>query len=319
VHSWAIDWESKSSKGRGDWKCTPDGESITWYTREDFLAGKLLADYPVTGEITAESAHLAARTQFSLAQVYTAGELITLYDVYKDVRLLAFPEMLTPKAREEYGDKDEKDDSAQAIWHYHRNHPEVSLLRWHPKTPGEVALEDALTQQRREMNARLNIMRRMKYDDPQCAHALDILAGSGISDNLRLWSGYLVGPRGGVKWRSTFVMSLYVAVVLEDGTLRRDPATGSPIGERWLWKLLKLHPYHRKAGVARSNLMHHCYRSMLPKFEDGKAAKRSFRLAIAEMRHVLQDAGISGPAVHADIWHPAPGCLSGDASLHASA
>lgn len=310
-----IDWEF------GKWKATTDGEAFFWYSTEEFLRGKPIADFPDLRTLLVESAHIAPRSKYSLAQVYTAEELEVFHKTYHNasVQILAFPEMLTPKARKEYGSKEndedemEKEDSALAIWRYHRDHPEVSLLRWGIKSSRTRELEGVLTDQRWEMNARLNVMRRVKYQDPQCIHALSILAAYSVSDNLLLWTKYKVGPRGGLSWRETFVMSLYVAIYLEDGTLRRDPTTGNPIGERWMWKMLKLHPYHRKAGVARSNLMHHCYRNMVGKFPDDKAAKRSFRLAIAEFRKVFQDAGMSVPAVDAGFQLPVLGYENGNA------
>ena len=299
----------------GKLKTTTDGVTSAWYSTEEFLHGKPLNDYPDIQVLIAESAHMAERSRWSLAQIWTAAELQVLRKTYANQKILAFPEILTPKAREEHGLG--KEDSVLAIWRYHRDHPDVSLRNWNPSTPRDAELCAVLTEQRHEMNARLNYMRRMKYQDPQCQHALDVLADAAISDNLQLWTGYKIGPRGGLSWRETFVMSLYVAIFLEDGSLRLNPA-GNPIGERWLWKMLMLHPYHRKAGVARSNLMFHCYRNMVKKFPDDKTAKRSFRLAVAECRKVFQDAGLYPPAAHAGILVPAPDS-SGNANMTASA
>ena len=90
-------------------------------------------------------------------------------------------------------------------------------------------------------------------------------------------------------FNKTAVMAVYVAVRNEDGTLRTDP-NGRPIGYRWFKKLLKQHPYHDKAGTARSNLMWHFLRNALHEKENGRdqQGRAAFRKALKELFRALQ-------------------------------
>ena len=232
-----------------------------------------------------EAPHLGVRGPLSVAQVYTQQELERLARVYPG-RIRAFPAKLSPRAREEIGA--EKPQDAEAIWHFVTKHPEVSLMYW----PRDTSFDDALTEQRTDMTVRLNVM-RPAYDSPEVEHARSLLHSADLSLQTASWFDFKTVFKGKTNERLDFnktaVMAVYVAVRNEDGTLRTDP-NGRPIGYRWFKKLLKQHPYHDKAGTARSNLMWHFLRNALHEKENGRdqQGRAAFRKALKELFRALQ-------------------------------
>jgi len=289
-----------------------NGQREVWVSPADFMNGAVFREFPDVTLLLIEAAHMAERKKYSLAQILTAEQLVLFQKNHVGIEVRLLPEMLAKKIR---GDEFERQDSAQAWWHYINTAQAPvgrHLMRFRIMTPEELAIEEAANEQRFDLTVRLNVERYDKYTGKDSQRALAILDTATMSENLLYWTGYYRGPRGGLKWRETFVMSIYMAVYNEDGSLKTSP-DGRVIGRRWLWKVLKMHPYHRKAGTARSNLMHHVLRNVEIRVTDGRetrfadcqAARASFRQAIKELHRIFVNAGSYAPAIAAGSTPPA--------------
>ena len=84
----------------GTYYCRATGAFFT-FTKEEFFC---LVNWLPSGSILIiEKAHMTPRSDYSLAQVYTAEELLAFHKAIKDhdCKLRLFPQGLTPKARAE--------------------------------------------------------------------------------------------------------------------------------------------------------------------------------------------------------------------------
>ncbi len=176
----------------------------------------------------------------------------------------------------------------------------MDLLKWHPITANEIAIEEVMTDIRQDATDRLNRMRgTAKYRVPEVEHAKELISKfyPDLSEDSRQWYGIHPRKRGdGVLWSKvswTQVMSVYVMVFNEDGTLRLN-SKGDFIGVAFVKRLLKMHPYHGKAGTARSNIMYYGLRprethetGVIIESDDGKKIKETIHIRNQDIRTSL--------------------------------
>ena len=151
--------------GHNDWTVFNGAEVFT-LSRESFYD---LASWCSPGEtLVVEDAHLGrARTKKSLAQVYTASELLAFYRQASNlgITLRLFPHSQTPKARALAG-FDEKNDAvdAQAIHAYLLQSPSVlQSLKLPPRSFEPERWREAGWAFKDDTNMILNVARRFKY------------------------------------------------------------------------------------------------------------------------------------------------------------
>ena len=171
-------------------------------TREDLLnSSHPLYTKCAPFDLVIENAHLAPRTEDSLAQVYWPDELKNLYDICQnaDVRVFLFPNVVTKRARMEanYGDSsdtsDMKDHDPDAICFFILRrvlgvNPEnqraddfdpVVLKRFDPNVAISQLFWDDIAKIRMDSNKRLNRMRNIepKYgnQDPDVKRCIEKL------------------------------------------------------------------------------------------------------------------------------------------------
>lgn len=333
----AADWE------RPSWRITLDGEDH-FDLPKDSLASDTFMSTIAGHTLVIEMAHLQPRNKFSVAQVFTDAELDELHLCAQrhNVKILAFPERMTAGAREECGFRelgtnskdeevvlhDDKTRSAEAIWRFVTANPRISLFRWQPVNAKRAAIHEARTEQRMDCNARLNEMRTDYSASPEVERARTLLTeitlpaaesgvGGPLSGETLEWFGvkfYKVGSKKGQlrEFNPTSVMAVYVNVFNDDGTLRMH--NGRFVGVDHIWRVLKQHPYHGKAGTARSNLMYHMLRNAEKKatasaggYYPHQATRASFRRAVKELIRAFRDVAlteIKAPAATSGVEIP---------------
>jgi hypothetical protein len=214
-----------------------------------------------------EHAHLATpRTQKSLAQPYTAEELLRLYRECEasGVTIRLFPHSHTRKARDwvavnmpqtgvEKGKSTDEND-AKGLAYYVKNNNSVALV----KPPKDFEITD----KRRygsivvaKSNDVLNVMRRHGYER---------------GDELINWFDFAFGLSQRAKGQFDFFdekqsFTLASLVVTEQDGELMSFAYKNQIPGFHFWKtdVLKMSSLHRGGGIARSNTNHHKFRSYI--------------------------------------------------------
>lgn len=249
---------------------------VTKLTSEQFLT---LSWLPEGAFLVCELAHLGAvRTKFSLAQVYTGQELLSLYAAIeaKDCVLRLFPQGLTPTARKMAGFDEKSDENdLYAIAHYLKACPRLSL-RKPPKTFKVERRVEAGWTFKKENDGILNVARRYDYalDKDYVSSFIDAHIDElalRLSDNAKKWMLLSDKHRlqSGKGWLQAStekrIKRLYTLTALflhPEGYARKRPDTNALPGINWL-KRYALHfsPFHFRGGIARSNLMFHALKN----------------------------------------------------------
>jgi hypothetical protein len=168
------------------------GYALNAVPREVFLTADFFANGPC--DLVIENAHLKARHDTSLAQVYWANELLTLFGLCDsdNLRVFEFPAVLAKRARLEamFG-ATEKERDPEAVVRFCLRRRDVILRSFNPYhqliTPegeelsaeqtAEAGLRRRMDDVRDNCNYRLNIMRQYQYqmpdeiDDPNYSRA----------------------------------------------------------------------------------------------------------------------------------------------------
>jgi hypothetical protein len=254
-------------------------DKVMRFTPEEFLANSWL---PANSSLVIENSHLGcARTELSLAQVYTEKELLSLYAVLaaKGCELRLFPQGLTAKARAMagFGKKDKNDEvDLRSIAFYLKASPKTTL-RKPPTTFVTKRRLKAGWQFAKETNRILNVGRRYSYqrDDDFIASFveknLNELADR-VSDETKrvmLLTDDQRQKKNPAKWLSSSArrLRLYTLASLfidSQGFARSRPDTQKLPGIAWLKDcVLHFSPFHQNAGIARSNIMYHALKSYI--------------------------------------------------------
>jgi hypothetical protein len=258
-----------------------DGSATCYVGRINFP--EFIRNLPDNTVVVIEGAHLQPRGPLSVAQVYWPEEQEDLYKASENINIFAFPEILTFRAKNETG----LGEPEEAIYKFVLAHPEISLMRWRLANPIDKLRWDYLNTIRNDCTVRLNIMRPdYKSDEVDRVRSwLERNYGS-LSDLVKEVFG--ISFKKKLLFNKSRVMSVYVTCFDEHGNLRLND-NGKFIGLRTVWAVLKLHPYHRKAGTARSNLMYHTLRNLEGKKPGNKIVRTKFRRAIKDLVQDFRD------------------------------
>ena len=267
-------WTVLNSTSQSTTTMSPDDfHSLQWLSKGDTLI--------------AENAHLGChRTDLSLAQVYTADELIDFYDraSRKGCRIKLFPGHLTPKARAQYGGGEKSDDvDTRAIYHMVTNSPHIRLMN--PPTSFQPSRSrEAGWDFKRDTNGIINKARRFKYQDPNdiivrfLAANLKAIAAELSPASHEAFDFDKISKRSGEFLKSDGrINRLYTLTAFfldPNGTVRQRPDTGEMPGIQWLrHNVLHTSPFHFRGGIARSNIYWHgCKNYLLKKMGTRKAS-----------------------------------------------
>jgi hypothetical protein len=268
-----------------------NGESVQCLSLEYFL--RLEAWCPKGTILVAEDAHLGRpRTKKSLAQVYTANELLAFYSRASDlgIKLRLFPQSQTPKARTfaGYSDSDKSDEIDSKSQHiYLTNHPLVlQSLKRPPSFFEPQQWREAGWAFKEDTNIILNVARSFNYKvegDKITSFVLNNLErfASMLSDDAKEVFGllhrkkdgsfYAIDSQQGPKLSKLYTLA--ALLINEEGTLRLRPDTQLPPGIGWLMRTqLSPSPFHHRGGIARSNVMWHgCKNYVVSKMNTRKA------------------------------------------------
>ena len=248
---------------------------VTQFTPEEFAT---LSWLPTGSLLVCESAHLGTpRTDYSLAQVYTEQELLSLYAALtaKGCELRLFPQGVTSKARAIAGIDGKSDEGdLRAIAYYVQNFPQASLR----KPPTSFTIErrvEAGWSFKKENDGILNVARRYNYaltDDFVTSFVNDNIdeLASRLSDNAKQFmhlSDDYRSKKNNKKWnqskpRMSRLYTLSALFLHPKGYARQRPDTRALPGINWLKRyVLHFSPFHLKGGIARSNLKWHGFRN----------------------------------------------------------
>jgi hypothetical protein len=267
-----------------------DGDKVFTLSREQFYN---LSSWCPRGEtLVVEDAHLGRpRTKKSLAQVYTAEELLAFYRqaLSLGITLRLFPHSQTPKARA-FAGFEEKDDSAdaQSIFALLLQNPSVfKSLKRPPVSFEPEQWREAGWIFKDDTNMILNVARRFKYKtegDQITSFVLNNLdrLSTMVSDDAKEIFGLLHRKKNGAFYaidsaQGPSLSKLYTLASLllnEQGELRLRPDTQQPPGIGWLMRTqLATSPFHYRGGIARSNVMWHgCKNYVVSKMDTRKAS-----------------------------------------------
>lgn len=268
--------------------CCATGAFFTFTTEEFFC----IVNWLPTGSILIiEKAHMTPRSDYSLAQVYTAEELMAFHQAIKDhnCKLLLFPQGLTPKARAEakLSSKSDQNDLL-AIATYVQNHPELKLCKL-PETFVTERRREAAWSFKTENDGILNVARRFNYKADNDA-VIDFLntnleelvarlspATRSIMmvDDSHRHSRTKEFKKTGSGARNARLYTLLALYLHPKGYARTRPDTGDIPGITWTCRyVLGMSPFHFKGGIARSNLNWHAFRNFaINEMDTRKAGK----------------------------------------------
>ena len=249
-----------------------------------------ITSLPRGTRVVSEEAHLGTpRRGLSKAQPYTDEQLLTLYkECYKKgIDLRFFPQQSTFTARQYYRTKHNlteedfpksDDNDPRAIHEFLTDKPKTSLSL--PKDGFDVDLvrEDG-NKFKQSLNKHLNFARASEpkaygYEDDGCrawlnknieelAASLSPLAQEafGLIDENRYKKTNKLNLNS---IKMTQLYSIVATLVDYDGTPRTRESTQNIPGWKFVKRyVLSMTPFHRKGGVARSNLYHHGIKNWL--------------------------------------------------------
>lgn len=284
---------------------------------------------PAGSRLIIEAAHMAPRTDFSLAQVYTEDELKAFGQAIKNngSTLQLFPQQLTPKARAEFGITAKTDENDLiAMVRYVETHSELKLKKL-SKTFVTERRREAAWQFKKENDGILNVARRFSYKKENDAvitflnDNLEELAArlSPAARSIMMLDDSQRNSRTGLfkktgeGARNARLYTLAALFLHPEGYARVRPDTGQMPGIGWQWRyVLGMSPFHFKGGIARSNLNWHAFRNyaigaldtrkagpggkVLSHYhfngeqqKQFRAVRKDFKLAVIETMQALRD------------------------------
>lgn len=280
--------------------CGKNESTIYDGTRCKSLSHSEVKNLPNTLEsgttVVCEVAHLAVpRTMKSLAQPFTASELQTLYQDFRDnnIELRFFPQKSTPRAQN-YSNLEKSDETDPiAIYNLLKDFRQISLMK--PRDNFDV---DSLRQEgwsmKAYMNTLLNFARRYEYkhkDDKNSQWIKNNLENicARLSDEAKSCFG--LGDESRYKRKDTkreinagdmninkvnlnqiyAVLSTLQGKIVENGesiSIIDEPIKRNSTQKLAGWDFARRHllcmsPNHMRGGVARSNLYYHGARNWI--------------------------------------------------------
>lgn len=261
---------------------------IAVYSHSELL--DRILELPKGTKVVSEEAHLGtARRGLSKSQPYTAEELLQFYDNCENngIEMRLFPQQSTFRAQQYYRTKhnlseedfpksDENDP--KAIHELLIDYTEISLSR--PKT---TFMEDPVREEgyafKSDLNIHLNHARASEpkayaYEDDGCKKFIidhiDLIRSlvSGVTQEaFGLGEESLYKKTGKVnlnKMKMTQFYSVVASLIDYHGNPRYRASTGALPGWKFIKKyVIPMSPFHRRGGVARSNLYHHGLKNYL--------------------------------------------------------
>jgi hypothetical protein len=246
--------------------------------------------------VVCEAAHLATpRTMKSLAQPFTASELQTLYQGFRDnnIKLRFFPQKSTPRAQK-YSNLEKSDETDPiAIYNLLQDFRQISLMK--PRSNFNV---DPVRQEGWDMKAYMNILlnfaRRYEYkheDDKnsqwirdnvekicsQLSNQSKSCFGLGDDSRYKTTSQKKGFKAGDINFNNVNLNQIYAVLstlqgqIVENGEMvciidqpiirnSTQKLVGWNFARRYL---LCMSPNHMRGGVARSNLYYHGARNWI--------------------------------------------------------
>lgn len=247
--------------------------------------------------LVCEDAHLGVpRKLMSKAQYFTSQELLDFYNKIesKNIILRFFPQGLTPRALNFYRKhhnltsaefpKSDQNDPIAIRYFLSCNPHLINSL----KKPKQSFEEDPLIEQGHSMVKAIN--RHLNYargsdksygeEDDECLRFLleniDAFYHT-VSDNTKEFFGFnekgaifkIKAKAGKVNPKQIKLGQLYsiLACMLQyNGELRVRPNTQQIAGVKfWLKRIFRMHPFHARGGVLRSNINHHTMKNVVKK------------------------------------------------------
>ena len=269
-----------------------DGENDTKLNKAEFASMQWI---DAGSYLVVEYAHIQVpQTQKSLAQVYTAAELVDIYDAASNagVVCLWFPQHLTFRARAVAGLPKVKklgEDAldARALHHFVRSEPvvmhkpryDMGVSDWRQaiytfKSETNIILNWARTQtdetgQKKYVTQSDEYFRFAGKDD-HCRQLLKHanIAAFGTYKKRSLQVAYETHDRGVRQTVASMgICQLYTAAALvvdPAGHERQREDTDAMPGVNWLVRnIIGTSPFHYRGGIARSNFYHHGMRNFL--------------------------------------------------------
>ena len=257
-------------------------DSVVSVSHEALL--RMPEELPSGTLLVSEAAHLAVpRKGKSLAQPFTTDQLFNFYENCKEnnIILKLFPQGSTPTALALAGlEKSDRHDPV-AIFLFLERFPQTSMMN-----PPSNFEPSPLVQEgwdwKQETTDILNFARRYNYEDPtdtnvqwikehleEIAPQLSNRAKDVFGLSVRKKSGPDKGNFKGVK--TMLIYSILALMRNLDGGLRMRKMTGELPGWGFIKKrAMPMSPFHRKGGVARSNMYYHGNKNYISRMMDNK-------------------------------------------------
>lgn len=255
-----------------------------------------------------EAAHFGAPRnpkKPSKAQYWTANELLSFYDRLHDAghTLRLFPHKSTETIRRLNGWVVKEKNSSQkpiiningvdynpdqvdclAMEYAINQRPHLFESLQHPKISFDDPVRIEGMQMRNDMNIDKNYARAYKYKDPDDGLSKLILSKlTSIASNLSDEAKEAFGLDGNIYTKNGTVTTgvkvcqitaVACTLVDIDGNMRLRPSTQELAGWKFVKShLLRLHAFHEKGGVARSDFMHHGAKNYISAKIDNKVMK----------------------------------------------
>lgn len=224
-----------------------------------------------------EYAHLGCeRKTLSLSQPFTAEELLTLYENLKEnnITLKLFPQQSTPRACSYSGLEKKDENDPVSIYNLIQDFPQISMMNPPKDFNPSDKVQDGWDL-KKAINNTLNVARRFKYKSDEDSNTSDIkfyinkmieeLSDETkdafcISEDCLYKQSTKNNEKGELRMDGISKVQIYsILACLQDeaGKLRKRKN-----GKFISWNFAKRHlicmtPFHRRGGVARSNLYHH--------------------------------------------------------------
>tara|TARA_R110002020_G_scaffold216487_5_gene424228 strand:- start:579 stop:1697 length:1119 start_codon:yes stop_codon:yes gene_type:complete len=255
---------------------------------------KLPEELPEGTILVSEYAHAGCpRKGKSLAQPFTEGQLLDLYERCKqnNIVIKLFPQGSTPIALALAGlEKSDKHDPV-AIFRFLERFPQTSMMN----PPSNFELSPLVQEGwdwKQETTDILNFARRYNYEDPtdtnvqwikehleEIAAQLSNRAKDAFGLSVRKKSGPDKGNFKGVKTKQIY--SILALMRNLDGGLRAREITGELPGWGFIKKrAMPMSPFHRKGGVARSNMYYHGNKHYISRMMDNKVLNENGKRVI---------------------------------------
>ena len=236
-----------------------------------------------------EDAHFGCdRKPKSKAQYYTSDQLLDWYAglLKCGIVLRFFPQKMTEKYRR-YAGLDKSDESdLLAIEYALKTRPHIFAAFQKPENKNfgiDLRREEA-DQMKEEMTEDKNIMRCGDYEENGMIawfkNNIELIASNlpqDIKECFGIDKNVLVHRKG--KHKGNIIGAVYekqlLAILLTlmqpDGSLRLRPSTGSLMGKKYAkLYIFKMHDYHERGGVVRSDIYWHGLKNYVPRILNNK-------------------------------------------------